>query len=73
MFKMEYDESIKTMFSRFQILVSGLQIMNKSHTISDHVNKILRSLPLRYIPKVIAIQGVKDLNKTILESRISNL
>jgi hypothetical protein len=32
---------IETMFSRFQILVSGLQVLDKSYTEADHVRKIL--------------------------------
>lgn len=49
---MNKDEDIETMFSRFQILVSGLQVLNKSYTTFDHVKKIFRSLPITYIPKV---------------------
>lgn len=63
MFRMENDENIETMFSRFQILVFGLHILNKSYTTSDHVKKILRSLPVRYRQKVTAIPEAKDLNK----------
>ena len=70
---MKEDEDIETMFSRFQILVSGLQVLNKSYTTSDHVKKILRSLPIRYKQKVIAIQEAKDLNTLSLESLIINL
>ena len=43
LFRMKEDESIETMYSRFQTLVSGLQILKKSYVASDHVNKILRS------------------------------
>jgi len=43
--KMKDDESIKEIYSRFQTLVSGLQILKKSYVASDHVSKILRSLP----------------------------
>lgn len=44
-FKMEEEESIETMFSRFQILVAGLKVLDKDYSISDHVKKIIRSLP----------------------------
>jgi len=53
---MKDDESIKEMYSRFQTLVSGLQILKKSYIASDHVSKILRSLPARWRPKVTAIE-----------------
>ena len=62
LFRMKEDESIKTMYSRFQTLVSGLQILKKSYVASDHVNKILRSLPAKWMPKVTAIEEAKDLN-----------
>ena len=47
LFRMKEDESIETMYSRFQTLVSGLQILKKSYVASDHVNKVLRSLPAK--------------------------
>ena len=70
---MKDDEDIETMFSRFQILVSGLQVLNKSYSTADHVKKILRTLPQKFRPKVIAIQEAKDLNTLSLESLMSNL
>ena len=47
--------------------------MNKSYTMSDHVKNILRSLPVRYRPKVTTIQEANDLNTLSLKSLISNL
>jgi len=62
LFKMKDDESIEEMYSRFQTLVSGLQLLKKSYVASDHVSKILRSMPARWRPKVTAIEEAKDLN-----------
>ncbi|XP_050884962.1 uncharacterized protein LOC127088093 [Lathyrus oleraceus] len=73
MFIMQGDKYIETMFSRFQVLVSELQVLIKSYTTSDHVKNILRSLPVRYRPKLISIQKDKDLNTLSLESLIRNL
>lgn len=70
---MKEDGHIETVFSRFQISVSGLQVLNKSYTTFDHVKKILRSLPVRYKPKVTTTQEDKDLNTLSLESLISNI
>jgi len=70
---MKEDESIETMYSRFQTLVSGLQILKKSYVASDHVNKILRSLPAKWRPKVTAIEEAKDLNTLSIEDLISSL
>jgi len=53
MFKMKEDESMEQMYSRFQTLVSGLQVRKKSYVASDHVSKILRSLPV-HLNKCIA-------------------
>jgi hypothetical protein len=49
LFRMKEDEYIEIIYSRFQTLVSGLQILKKSYVASDHVNKILRSLPAKSI------------------------
>lgn len=70
---MKEDEDIETMLYRFQILVYGLQVLNKSYTISDHVKKILRILPVTYRPKVTTIQEAKDLNTLSIESIIRNI
>jgi hypothetical protein len=61
------------MFSRFQVLVSGLQVLDKSYTTTDHVRKILRSLPPKWRPKVTAFQEAKDLDLVSLEDLISSL
>lgn len=73
LFRMKEDEDIETMFSRFQTLISGLQILIKGYTTSDHVKKILRSIPIKYIPKVTVIQEGKHFNTLSLESIVSNL
>jgi hypothetical protein len=75
LFKMKDDESIEEneLYSRFQTLVSGLQILKKSYVASDHVSKILRSLPARWRPKVTAIEEAKDLNTLSVEDLMSSL
>ncbi|KAK2381034.1 hypothetical protein QL285_068675 [Trifolium repens] len=73
LFKMKDGEDIETMFSRFQILVCGLQILDKSYTEADHVRKVLRSLPPKWRPKVTAFQEYKDLDTISLESLVSSL
>ena len=73
LFKMKDDENIEQMYSRFQSLVSGFQILKKSYVASDHVSKILRSLPARWRPKVTAIEEAKDLNTLSVEDLVSSL
>ncbi|XP_050877610.1 uncharacterized protein LOC127081395 [Lathyrus oleraceus] len=67
LFKTKDDEDIESMLSRFKILVSGLQVLYKSYTSSDH------SLLVKFRPKVTTIQEAKDLNTLSLESLIKNL
>jgi len=43
---MKEDEDSETMHSRFQTLVSGLQVLKKIYTIPDNVKQILKSLLL---------------------------
>ena len=73
LFRTKEDESIEQMYSRFQTLVSGLQILKKSYVASDHVSKILRSLPARWRPKVTAIEEAKYLNTLSVEDLVSSL
>ncbi|RHN74566.1 putative transcription factor interactor and regulator CCHC(Zn) family [Medicago truncatula] len=73
LFKMKDDESIEQMYLRFQTLVSGLQILKKGYVASDHVRKILRSLPARWRSKVTAIEEVKDLNTLSVEDLVNSL
>ncbi|CAJ2647317.1 unnamed protein product [Trifolium pratense] len=73
LFTMQQDESIETMFTRFQILVSGLKVLKRSYSTYDHVQKILRSLPIAWRPKVTAIEEAQNLKTLSLEALISNL
>jgi len=68
--RIKEDEDIETMYSRFQTLVSGLQILNKIYTVLDHIMKIIRSHLARLRPKVATIYEAKDLNKLSLEKMI---
>ena len=72
-FKMEEDETIETMFSRFQILVAGLKVLDKGYSTADHVKKIIRSLPKKWRPMVTALKLAKNLNEISLEELISSL
>src|SRR4051812_33546162 len=72
-FKMEDDEDIEKMFSRFQTLTAGLRVLDKGYTKVDHVKKIIRSLPRRWGPMVTAFKIAKNLNEVSLEELISAL
>jgi len=73
LFRKKEDEDIEIMYSRFQTLVYGLQVLNKIFLVPDHVNKIIRSLQTRFRPKVTTIQEAKDLNKLSLKNLRSSL
>src|SRR3954469_15116634 len=72
-FKMEEDENIEAMFSRFQTLTAGLRVLDKGYTKADHVKKIIRSLPRRWGPMVTAFKISKNMNEVSLEELISSL
>ena len=44
-FRMDDEEIVKNIFSRFQTLVVGLKVLEKGYSTGDHVKKIIRSLP----------------------------
>jgi len=63
LFRMKEDGDNETSISRFQTLIFGLQVLNKSYTTLDHVKKIFASLPAKWRPKVNVIKKANDLNK----------
>ncbi|KAI5404778.1 hypothetical protein KIW84_051803 [Lathyrus oleraceus] len=64
---MEDDEIVETMFLRFQMLVVGLKVLDKGYSTPNHVKKIIRSLPKKWRPMVIALKPAKDVNSISLE------
>ena len=72
-FIMEDDETIETMFLRFQMLVVGLKVPDKGYSTANHVKKIIRSLPKKWRPMVTALKLEKDLNNISLEELVSSL
>ena len=48
-------------------------VESKSYVASDHVSKILRSLPVRWRPKVTTIEEAKDLYTLSVEDLVSSL
>ena len=70
---MEEDETFETMFSKFQILVAGLKVLDKGYSPADHVKIIVKSLPKKWRPMVIALKLAKDMNKISLEELLISL
>ena len=55
-FKIEDEETVENIFSRFQNLVAGLKVLDKGYSTADHVKKIIRILPKRWRPMVTSIK-----------------
>ncbi|XP_050915187.1 uncharacterized protein LOC127130162 [Lathyrus oleraceus] len=72
-FKTEGEEIVENMFLRFQTLIAGLKVLNKGYSTTDHVKKIIKSLPKSYRPMITALKLSKDLNNTSLEELVSSL
>lgn len=70
---MEEEEIVEGMFSRFQILVASLKVLDKGYTTTHHVKKIIRSLPKKWRLMVTTLKVSKDLNSITLEELISSL
>nr|KYP32546.1 hypothetical protein KK1_046742 [Cajanus cajan]KYP32549.1 hypothetical protein KK1_046745 [Cajanus cajan]KYP32551.1 hypothetical protein KK1_046747 [Cajanus cajan] len=70
---MEENEFIQTMFGRFQTIVNELSFLGRTYDNFDHIDKMLRSLPRKWRPQVIALRASKNLEKLSLEELIGLL
>ena len=66
-------ENIDEMTTRFMHIINQLKVLGKRYTNAEIVIKILRSLSKAQLPKVTAIQKVKDLNVLSLDALIGSL
>ena len=74
LFKMNKNESIKEMFSRFTNIINNLDSLGKEFTNEEKVRKILRSLPKgKWGPKVTAIEEAQNLKKLPLDDLLGKL
>nr|KYP57965.1 hypothetical protein KK1_004253 [Cajanus cajan] len=73
LFEMEENESIQTMFGRFQTIVNELSFLGRTYDNFDHIDKLLCSLPRKWSPQVIALRASKNLEKLSLEELIGLL
>nr|KYP32716.1 hypothetical protein KK1_046530 [Cajanus cajan] len=71
--EMEENESIQTMFGRFQTIVNELSFLGRTYDNFDHIDKLLRSLPRKWRPQVTALRASKDLEKLSLEELVGLL
>ena len=73
MFKMESNEIISEMYTRFTNIINSLKSLGKFYSNQELVNKILRSLPSAWDAKSTAIQEAKDLDTLPLEQLVGSL
>ena len=73
LFKMEPNETIMGIYTRFTDIVNNLKILEKANTDSELCRKILSSLPHSWETKVTAIQEAKDLTSLRLEELLGSL
>lgn len=74
LFKMLPDENVKSMFTRFTLIVNTLSSLGKVYTNEEKVRKILKCLPRAvWGPKVTAIEEAQDLKTLPLENLLGKL
>ena len=73
LFKMDEQESIEEMFSRFTTITNDLNSLGKIYSNPDKVRKLLRSLPKAWRPKVTAITEAKNLATLQIEELLGSL
>ncbi|GJR09642.1 hypothetical protein Tco_0792294 [Tanacetum coccineum] len=57
----------------FNIIITSLKALDESFSSRNHVRKLLRALPTKWRPKVMAIEESKDLSTLPLDELIGNL
>nr|KYP32298.1 hypothetical protein KK1_047060 [Cajanus cajan] len=70
---MEDNESILTMFGRFQTIINELSFLGRTYDNFDHIDKLLHSLPKKWRPQVTTLRASKDLEKLSQEVLIGLL
>ena len=74
LFKMQPDETIKEMFTRFTDITNNLKSLGKTYTNEEMVRKILRCLPKsKWGPKVTAIEEAQNLKTLALDDLLGKL
>ena len=73
LFRMKPSETIGDMYTWFTDVINSLKVLGKSFSNFELINKILRSLPKSWDPKVTTIQEAKNLNNFPFEELIESL
>ena len=73
LFYKKLSKTIVDIYTHFMDIVNSLKVLSKSISNLELVNKILRSLPKNWDPKVTAIQESKNLNHFPIKELIGSL
>uniref|UniRef100_A0A151UDK8 UBN2 domain-containing protein n=1 Tax=Cajanus cajan TaxID=3821 RepID=A0A151UDK8_CAJCA len=65
--EMDDNESIQTMFGRFQTIINELSFLGRAYDNFDNIDNLFNSLPRKWRPQVTALRASKDLEKLSLE------
>jgi hypothetical protein len=72
-FLISYEETIDNGYTRFNAIITSHTALDPSFYNKNHVRKFLRALPVKWRPKVIAIEEGKNLAELPLDELIGNL
>ncbi|GKF39033.1 hypothetical protein Tco_0119094, partial [Tanacetum coccineum] len=72
-FSISSEETINSIFTRFNAIVTSLKSLVQDYSRKNHVRKFLGALPLKWRAKVMAIKEAKDLVTLTLDELIGNL
>ena len=74
LFKMQPEETIKEMFTRYTDITNNLKSLGKAYRNEEMVRKILRCLPKsKWDPKVTTIEEAQDLKTLALDDFLGKL
>ena len=72
-FTVSDEETIDNGYTRFNAIITSLTALDPSFYNKNHVRKFLRALPIKWRPKVTAIEEAKNLAELPLDELIGNL
>ncbi|GJQ92303.1 UBN2 domain-containing protein [Tanacetum coccineum] len=72
-FSISHEETIDSIFTRFNAIVTSLKSLDPDYSRKNHVRKFLRVLPLKKRAKVTSIEEAKDLATLPLDELVDNL
>nr|GEX60775.1 hypothetical protein [Tanacetum cinerariifolium] len=72
-FSISNEETLNSGFTRFNAIITSLKSLDSDYSSKNHIRKFIRSLPLKWRAKLMAIKEAKDLATLPLDELIINL